>query len=89
MLLSKNNKPTSKEIRLALDIVTQCHPSCKKTNDKTKAELVIDMFNFDVSPERIMRVTSFKNILFKKIIIGIKPIPNSKKYKTLIKKVRK
>ena len=87
--LQETSNPTSKEIRLALDIITQCYPLYKRADMKTKAEFVKDIFNFNVPLERITRIKPFKQILFKKIITKIKPISNSNKYETIIKKVRK
>jgi len=87
--LQETANPTSKEIRLALDIVSQCYPLYKRASMKTKAEFVKDVFKFDVSIERITRVKPFKQILFKKVITKVKPIPNSKRCQVIIKKIRK
>jgi len=85
----ETSNPGSKEIRLALDMVAQQYPLYKKASKQTKAEFVKDIFNYDVSIERIIRVKSFKEILFKKKIIKIKPIPNTKnRFRAITKKVK-
>ena len=87
--LQEINNPTTKEIRLALDTITQGYYLRKKASAKLKAELIKNTFNFNVSLERITRIKPFKQILFKTIITKVRPIPNSKRYEVLTKKIRK
>lgn len=87
--LKKHHKPTNKEIRLATEVVKQMYPIYKRSNKETIANFVKDIFSMEVPIERITKVKSFKEILFKKIIVGVESIPNTNKNKTIVKKVRK
>ena len=89
--LQKTNKVTDKEIRLALDIIRQTHSQWIKADTRTRfeAEYVKKTFNFDIPLERIFNIKGFKQVLFKTIITKTQPIPNSKRYKVITKKIRK
>ena len=72
------NNPTTKDIRLALDLVDILYPLYKKADIHTKAEFAKDIFHFDVSVERIESVAPFKQILHRKVIKGVKNVANGK-----------
>jgi len=70
-------------------MMEQQYPLYKRATKRTKAEFVKDVFHYDIPIERIIRVKSFKEILFKKKIIKIKPIPNTKnRFRAITKKVK-
>ena len=70
------NNPTTKDIRLALDLVDILYPLYKKADKRTKANFTKDIFHFDVSVECIERVAPFKQILYRKVIKGVKNVAN-------------
>lgn len=78
-----NKNPTTKEIRLAKDIIIQMNPLFKKDKDFI-AENVKQIFKLNISKERINNIRSFKNILFRRIIDGVNKDGN-----VIIKKVRR
>jgi len=73
------NIPTTKDLRLALDLVEFFYPLYKHADRKSKAILAKEIFHFDVSVERIERVAPFKQILYRKVIKGVKNVANGKK----------
>ena len=82
------NKPTTKDIRLALDLVEFFYPLYKDADKHSKAILAKDIFAFDIPVEQIERVAPFKQVLYKRVIAGIKTVANGKQ-QILIKRVRK
>lgn len=84
----KHIQPTTKEIRLALDLLRFFYPLYTKANIETKAEFIKDIFNYDCNIQRIINVKPFKKILFKKVISKVNKKSNGK-YKVKTIKVRR
>jgi len=63
--------PTTKQIRLALDLLPHFYPLWNKLPIEEKAEIIIDLFKFNIPIERITSVKPFKKILFKKVISDV------------------
>ena len=80
--LKRNVNPTSKEIRLATDIVKEQYPLWRNAGREVLAEFVKDIFNYDVPVERIARVTPMKRVLFRRVVT----VRNNK---IVIRRVRK
>lgn len=70
--LSWTSNPTTKEIRLALDLLNHFYPLYKNADIETKADFVKDIFKFNIKKERITKVKPFKDILFKRVIHSVK-----------------
>jgi hypothetical protein len=81
------NKPSTGDIRLALELVDLFYPLYKKADLHTKAEFAKDIFAFDVPVERIESVAPFKQIVHKRVIAGIKTSANGKQI--LVKRVKR
>lgn len=80
-------RPSKREIRLALELIDMMYPLYKNADPKTKAEFVLDTFKYDTTIDHILSVKPFKKILFKKVLVGTKPIGDGK-YEILTKRVR-
>lgn len=80
-------KPTKGDIRLALDLVEFFYPLYKKADLHTKAEFAKDIFSFDIPVEQIERVAPFKQVLYTRVISGVKTSANGKQIQ--IKRVRR
>ena len=78
---------TNKEIRLALDMIRDRHPLYKKTNLNTLAKVTINIFDLNLPVERIVRVPSFKKILFRTVIHSV--TKKNGKYKIKNKRILK
>jgi hypothetical protein len=79
--------PTKGEIRLALDLVEFFYPLYKKADLHTKAEFAKDIFKFDIPVALIEDIVPFKQVLYKKVISGIKTSANGKQIQ--VKRVRR
>jgi hypothetical protein len=71
-------EPTTKDLRLALDLVEFFYPLYKGADKRSKAILAKEIFHFDVPVERIERVAPFKQILHRRVIKGVKNVANGK-----------
>ena len=64
--------PNRRELRLAIELVDQAYPLFKHTYcAEDKAQLIRDMFGWEVPTERIANIPPFKKILFKTVIISV------------------
>lgn len=79
--LKRNHKPNNKELRLGIDLINDMYPLFKK-DYASKPDFLRDILNFEVSEERLARLLTHKQILFKQVI-------TIKNNKVIIKKVRK
>ncbi len=82
-----NKNPSNKQLRLALDLIDDMYPLYKKIPIGSKVDFLKDVFKIEVSKERLQRLNSHKDILFKYLITSIKLGPNKNKIK--IKRVIK
>jgi hypothetical protein len=82
-----NKNPNNKELRLALDLIDDIYPLYKHIEIESKTDFLRDIFKMEVSKERLQRLNSHKDILFKYIITGAKP--GSKTNKVIIRRVIK
>jgi len=83
------NKPTTGEIRLALDLVEFFYPLYKTADRYSKAILVKEIFAFDIQIDKIERIAPFKQILFKRVISGVKTQANGQQQITTMRVRRK
>ena len=67
--------PSNKEIRLAIDLAKQMNPLFE-FHVQEHIGLIQGLCQYDVSKEKILNVKSFKQILYKEIIVGIRYIGN-------------
>jgi len=79
--------PTTKTIRLSLDLLPHFYPLWKRAPLKEKAHLIIDLFKFNVPTERIINVKPFKRILFNTVISEV--TEHNGKFIIKTKKVRR
>jgi len=79
--------PSNKEIRLAIELAKQLNPLFK-FNVKEQVDLIQRICMYPVEEDKILNVKSFKEILFKEIIIGVKYLGDGK-YKVKLKRVRR
>ena len=61
----------NKELRLALELLDMAVPLYKRANTETKADFIRDIFNFEVTTEKLSKVKSFKKILYKTVIVSV------------------
>lgn len=71
------NEITTQEIRLLLEVIEDFYPTRKK-DAAIKADLLKDILNFDIPVERIEGIAPFKQILYRKVIKGVKNVANGK-----------
>ena len=80
--------PTRKELRLALELVDHAFPLFKNImTPAEKAEAIESLFGWKVPEKRIANLPSFKQILYKTVIVSV--IEHKGKYIVKHKKVRK
>ena len=83
-----NYIPSKKELRLALDLVDHSCPLFKNImTAEEKAEVIKNLFGWEVPIQRITNLPSFKKILYKTIIVSV--TKHNNKYIIKHKKVRK
>ena len=80
-------EPTTKQIRLALDLLPHFYPLWKRAPSEERAQLIIDLFKFDAPIKRITSVKPFKRILFKTVLSEV--TEHNGKYIIKTKKVRR
>jgi hypothetical protein len=76
----------NKEIRLLSELIDIKFP-VRKSDVEIKADLIRDLFKFDVPVEQIKRVAPFKQIIHTRVIAGIKTSANGKQI--LVKRVKR
>lgn len=73
------NKTSQKgDIRLALELIDFIYPLYKTADARSKAILVRDTFQLDITVEEIISIPSFKSLHSKKIISDVKMVANGK-----------
>ena len=77
--------PSNKEIRLVIDLAKQMNPLFEFYVQE-HTDLIRRLCLYDVSDEKILNVKTFKQILYKEIIVGVKHIGNGQ-YKVKLKRV--
>jgi hypothetical protein len=82
-----NKNPSNKQLRLTLDLINDMYPLYKNIEIESKVDFLRDIFKIEVSKEKLMRLHSHKDIIFKYVITSAKP--GAKKNKIKIKRVRK
>lgn len=70
-------RPSRRHVRLAIDLAKQSSPLFKfRLEDNL--DVIRRILNYDVDDEYILSTKTFKQILFKEIIIGVKKIEDNK-----------
>jgi len=69
--------PSNKEIRLAIDLAKQMNPLFE-FYVQDNIDLVRRICKYDIPQETILNVKSFKQILYKEIIVSVKHTGNGK-----------
>jgi hypothetical protein len=63
----------NKELRLVLELIDLQYPV---KDNEIKADLIRDILGFDIQSDQIERVAPFKQILFSRVVGGVKTSAN-------------
>jgi hypothetical protein len=78
-------KLNKKEIRLVQELINLQYP----TKDiEIQADLIRDIFKFDIQADQLKRIAPFKQILFSRVVGGVKTSANGR-IQVQIKRVKK
>lgn len=80
-------EPSNKELRLAIELTKQLNPLFK-FNVQEHMDTIRRICEYNVVESKVLNVKSFKQILFKEVIISVKYIGDGK-YKAKLKRVRR
>jgi len=76
-----------KEVRLLSELIDIKFPT-RKTDIEIKADLIRDLFAFDIQADQLKNIAPFKQILFSRVIGGVKTSANGR-IQVQIKRVKK
>lgn len=62
------DKPSNKQLRIALDLIDEIYPLFKGLSVENKCDALREVFKINTTPERLKSMTSIKKILFKRVI---------------------
>ena len=76
-----------KEIRLLSELIDLKFP-VRKSDYEIKADLIRDLFAFDIQADQLKHIAPFKQILFSRVVGGVKTSANGR-IQVQIKRVKK
>jgi len=81
------SEPNRHLLRLTKEMIEDRYPLYKRADSDTKANFIKDIFKLNVNGARLERLNSFKQLLYRTIIISV--VEHNGRYIIKTKKVRK